>query len=685
MPNRLAAATSPYLRQHAENPVDWYPWSPEALQRARVEEKPILLSIGYAACHWCHVMAHESFEDESTARLMNEHFVSIKVDREERPDLDAIYMQAVQALTGQGGWPMTVFLTPEGEPFYGGTYYPPHDRHGLPSFRRVLNAVHEAWRDRRDAVTSTARGLREALVGATRPRDSSGEVDARTLELAFRGLARSFDARQGGFGDAPKFPPSMALDFLLRYWGRTGNPLALEMVTTTFRTMGRGGIYDQVGGGLHRYSVDARWLVPHFEKMLYDNALLARLGVHLWQATGDDEVRSVTERTLDWAVREMRSPSGGFYSSLDADSEEHEGRFYLWDSQELDSLLGQDAEVVRTYWGVSPGGNFEGLNILHVPHDMGAVAARSGRTSQEIERIIAAARERMYVARSARVWPGLDDKVVASWNGLMVRAFAAAARAFVREDYRDVALTTGEFLSQSMMREGRVLRSMREAVPGGPGVLEDHASLGLAFVDLYFLTFDREWLRRATTLADSVVEHFFDEEAGVFYDTARDHEALILRPRDVTDNALPAGTSLAAELLLLSAELDGDDRRRELAEYVVRQSGDLLGQAPNFFGHLLGVADMTVHGAVEVAVAGEPMSPGLVRLLGAVNGRYVPSLVVAAGTDQGDAEPVALLRGRRLAGDVATAYVCRRYLCDAPTTDPETLMEQLERAARAPR
>jgi uncharacterized protein YyaL (SSP411 family) len=682
MPNRLASASSPYLRQHADNPVDWYEWGPEALDRAREEDKPILLSIGYAACHWCHVMAHESFENDHTARLLNERFVNIKVDREERPDLDAIYMQAVLALTGHGGWPMTVFLTPDGEPFYGGTYYPPDDRHGLPSFRRVLAAVSDAWRQRRGDVAETARRLREGLAGAARPQDASGNIDGQTLDLAFRGLARSFDARHGGFGGAPKFPPTMALDFLLRFWARTGNGLALDIVQQTVRSMARGGIYDQIGGGLHRYSVDDRWLVPHFEKMLYDNALFARLGVNLWQATGDAEVRRVTERTLDWVVREMRSPTGGFYSSLDADSEGHEGKFYLWDLNELRELLGDDAEVAIQYWGVTATGNFEGRNILHVPVEPGVTAARTGRPPAEVKELIETARQRLYVARSARVWPGLDDKMLASWNGLMVRAFALAARAFEREDYAEVAVAAGEFLTRSMMRDGRVLRSLRNGDVRGQGMLEDHAAVGLAFLDLYFLSFDREWVRRAAELAETIVEQFFDADVGGFFDTATDHEPLIIRPRDVTDNALPSGTSLAAELLLMTSELDGSDERRALAEHVVQASAELLVRAPNFLGHLLGVADMVAHGAVELAIAGSPGDEGFEPLLAAANRRYVPSLVLAAGSNGEGPEPIALLRDRHRSGGVATAFVCRRYLCEAPTTDPVVLRKQLDAAAR---
>jgi uncharacterized protein YyaL (SSP411 family) len=440
MANRLANETSPYLAQHAENPVDWYPWGPEALERARREDKPILLSIGYAACHWCHVMAHESFEDEETARLMNEQFVNIKVDREERPDLDAIYMQATQAMTGHGGWPMTVFLTPETVPFYTGTYFPPRDRHGMPSFRRVLQAVAEAYRDRRSGVEATAAKMRELYANVTMPAAANGQLTATTLDRAYRAIAQRYDARYGGFDGAPKFPQAMTLDFLLRYSRRTGTDYALEMAATSFRRMARGGIYDQLGGGFHRYAVDAVWLVPHFEKMLYDNALLTRLGAHLWQATRDPETRRVTEETIDWVARDMTSSDGGFYSSLDADSEGHEGTFYVWTREEIERALGGDAKLAMAYWGVTDEPNFEGKYILHVPHETTVVAARAGVEVTAVTESVANARALLRARRERRERPGRDEKVLAAWNGLMLRGIVEAARAFNRDDYRALAV-----------------------------------------------------------------------------------------------------------------------------------------------------------------------------------------------------------------------------------------------------
>ncbi|MEO5579530.1 MAG: thioredoxin domain-containing protein, partial [Gemmatimonadaceae bacterium] len=609
MTNRLSKETSPYLLQHAENPVDWYPWGEEALERARAEGKPILLSIGYAACHWCHVMAHESFEDEATARVMNERYVNIKVDREERPDIDGIYMHAVQALTGHGGWPMTMFLTPEGTPFYGGTYYPPHDQHGMPSFTRVLNSVADTFANQRDTVASTSAQLTEIYAATRMQSRSEGPINARTLDFAYRGIAKRHDIRHGGFDSAPKFPQTMTLDFLLRYWKRTGTDYALEIAHDAFIKMARGGIYDQIGGGFHRYTVDALWLVPHFEKMLYDNALLVRLGAHLWQATGDAEVRRVTEETVTWVAREMTSPGGGFYASLDADSEGQEGKFYVWSGEELDSLLGNDTVPVKAYYGVTVGGNFEGTNILHVRADPVAAAARSGITVHMLELILSDAKATLYAERAKRVWPGLDDKILASWNGLMLRGLATAARAFQNEEFTRLAIRNGDFLVREMIRGGRVMRTHRNGQSRIGGFLEDHAAVALGFVALYELTFDPAWIDRATEIAESMTEWFWDEQLGAFFDTAKDAEPLITRPREVTDNAIPSGTSLAVDLLLALSELRHDVEMRRRATFVIETLAKPVAEHPTSFGHLLGAADMAIHGAVEVAIAGRRHDP----------------------------------------------------------------------------
>ncbi|HTE44300.1 MAG TPA: thioredoxin domain-containing protein [Gemmatimonadaceae bacterium] len=682
MPNRLAHETSPYLLQHANNPVDWYAWGSEALERAQRDNTPILLSIGYAACHWCHVMAHESFEDAATAAMMNERFVNIKVDREERPDLDGIYMQAVQAMTGHGGWPMTVFLTPDGVPFYGGTYYPKEDRYGMPSFKRILQTVSNAYHSKPDDIARTASSVREMYDVASQQTRSSGPLVPELLDGAYRALSQRYDAEHGGFEGAPKFPQTMSLDFLLRYATRRGVEQALDIVTHSFTQMARGGIYDQVGGGFARYAVDDVWLVPHFEKMLYDNALLVRLGTHIWQATKNEETRRVTEETVDWAIREMRSTDGGFYSSLDADSEGHEGKFYVWSAAELDLVLGDDAPVARNYWGVTDDGNFEGHNILSVvTNDRRALAARFSMSERQLDDVIERAKTQLYETRKVRVWPGRDDKILTSWNGLMVRGIAEAARAFGNERYRAVAVESANFLFDNLVRDGRVRRSYKDGRARIAGYLEDYASLGVAAIAMYELTFETRWLERAREMSAAMVRWFWDESAGAFYDTATDHETLITRPREITDNATPSGTSLGVELLVRLAELLDDSSARQRAAYVTETLAPHMARYPTAFGHLLGSADMLINGAIEVVIAGNPRDTDFRELERTVAEHYVPSLVLAGGVLSSDS--VALLAGRVAREGVATAYVCRNYSCDAPTSDPAVLSEQLDSVARA--
>jgi len=676
--NALSGETSPYLLQHANNPVDWQPWSETALARARAEDKPILLSIGYAACHWCHVMAHESFEDPATAAVMNELFVNIKVDREERPDIDAIYMSAVQAMTGQGGWPMTMFLTPDGVPYHGGTYYPPTDRHGMPSFVRVLRSVADAYRTRRGDVLDTAARVRELYAGAQQAAVSAGALTPAQLDAAARGIAARYDARNGGFEGAPKFPQTMALDFLLRHWRRSGAPQELAIVRDSFVKMARGGIYDQVGGGFHRYAVDDRWLVPHFEKMLYDNALLSRLGVHLWQVTRDAEIARVTRETFDWALREMAAPNGGFYSSLDADSEGHEGKFYLWSEAEIDASLGTGAPVLRELWGVSASGNFEGRNILNVPRSPADVAAKHGLALEALDSLAAEARAALYAVREARVHPARDDKILAAWNGLMVRALADGARAFNDARWRAEAERHGDFLFRELVRDGRVMRVHKDGVTKGAGFLEDHAAVALAALSLYELTLDERWLARVRETSDAMVRWFWSDEIGGFFDTAHDAESLIARPRELTDNAVPAGSSLAAELLLRLGVLIGSDEHIRRGTWLVETLGEPLVRYPSAFGYALGAAELAVHGATEVAIVGARGDAGFESLVRETASRYLPSLVLAAG---GGGDPLPLLRDRGMLGARATAYVCRGYVCDAPVVDARALGAQLERAA----
>jgi uncharacterized protein len=583
----------------------------------------------------------------------------------------------VQAMTGQGGWPMTMFLTPEGVPFHGGTYYPPEERHGMPSFVRVLRSVAEAYRTRRGDVDETAARVRELYASAQRAAVSMGELTTTQLDAAARGIAARYDARNGGFEGAPKFPQTMALDFLLRHWRRTGAAAELAIVRDSFLKMARGGINDQVGGGFHRYSVDERWLVPHFEKMLYDNALLARLGVHLFQATTDPEIARVTRATIDWALREMAAPNGGFYSSLDADSEGHEGKFYIWSSAELDALLGENAAILRELWSVSPSGNFEGENILHVPVPPAQLAARHGLTVEALDEMTTAARRRLYEAREARVHPGRDEKILAAWNGLMVRALADGARALGDDRWSAEAVRHGDFLFRELVRDGRVMRVHKDGVTKGAGFLEDYASLALAALALYELTFDERWLERARRVGAEMVRWFWDDETGGFFDTASDHEALIARPRELTDNAVPAGSSLAAELLLRLGELLGSEEDRRRGAWMLESLGEPMQRYPSAFGYALGVAELAIGGAVEVAIVGSPSAPDFVALAHETATRYLPSLVLVGGAS-GD---TPLMRGRLMRDGKATAYVCRSYVCDAPVTDAGLLGDELERAA----
>src|SRR5438105_3601168 len=544
MPNRLINETSPYLLQHANNPVDWYAWGPEAIERASKEEKLILLSIGYSACHWCHVMEHESFENAAIAKLMNDNFVSIKVDREERPDLDQIYMTAVQMMTGSGGWPMTVFLLPTGEPIFGGTYFPPEDRYGRPGFPRVLQTISEAYRTRRPEIIENAKSFREQLAKqAFRKSDNQATetIDTSLLEIAYRAMGSRFDPREGGFGGAPKFPPSMSVDFLLRYHHRTGDEHALHMATLTLDKMAYGGIYDQVGGGFHRYSTDDHWLVPHFEKMLYDNALLARVYVDAFRATGDRLYKRIAEETLDFIVREMRAPNGAFYSTQDADSQGVEGKFYVCTLDEFRKVLGKDAEALANHFDVTTHGNWEETNILHV--------SREGAPDPELESRIEAGKKKLYAAREKRVKPGRDEKVLTDWNGLMLRAFAEAAAYFDRSDYRSVAESNADFILTTMWDGARLLHSFKDGRARFNAYLDDYANLEDGLFALYELTLDSKWLNAAMQIADRMIELFWDSEDGGFYFTGKDHESLITRSKDFFDNATPSGNSVAADVL----------------------------------------------------------------------------------------------------------------------------------------
>jgi uncharacterized protein YyaL (SSP411 family) len=682
MANRLAHETSPYLLQHKDNPVDWHPWGDEALERARTEERPILLSIGYSACHWCHVMEHESFEDPQVAALMNEHFVNIKVDREERPDLDSIYMGAVQAMTGHGGWPMTVFLTPEGVPFYGGTYYPPEPRFGMPSFRQVLLGVAEAWNERRDAVQRSAGELRQALEQAAAAHAPRGELGPEVLDRAFQDISARFDPVHGGFAGAPKFPQPMTLEVLLRHWRRTGSAEALRQTEQTLRRMAAGGIYDQLGGGFHRYSVDARWLVPHFEKMLYDNALLARVYLHAFQATGDPAYRRVVEETLAWAEREMLGPEGGFYSTLDADSEGEEGRFYVWSPEETDRHLGDgDGCLFRRFYGVTETGNFEGRSILHVEKPSAEAAVEMGVTEEHLERVLERGRRILHDVRAQRVWPGRDDKVITAWNAMMLHTFAEAARVLENPRYRAVAEANAGFLLRELRPDGALLRTWKDGWAKIGAFLEDHALLVDALLALYAATWDPRWVREARALADTILAEFWDEREGVFYDTARGAERLVVRPRDVFDNATPSGSSAATFALLRLAALTGEERYRRAAARSLEGMSGLLSRHPAAFGHLLSALDFHLAVPREAAFVGTPGEPRTDALLRVASSAYLPNLVVALarpGEEADAAREIPLLEGRTPVEGHPAAYVCERFACQLPVTDPAALAAQLE-------
>ena len=696
--NRLIHETSPYLLQHAHNPVDWYSWGEEALEKARRENKPILLSVGYSACHWCHVMEHESFENPQVAALMNQHFVPIKVDREERPDIDNIYMQAVQALTGQGGWPMTVFLTPEGSPFYGGTYYPPEDRHYgqqvMPGFRRVLQSMADAYKNRHEDVEQQAAQLAEMLQqrsGAPLRNRNVKPLNALALDLlgtASRELASDFDAVNGGFGHAPKFPNTMSLEFLLRMYqhrvrGEIGTKATrpeLEIVEFTLNKMANGGIYDHLGGGFHRYSVDEEWLVPHFEKMLYDNALLSRLYLHTYVVTGNPFYSDVVTQTLDYVVREMTSPEGGFYSTQDADSEGEEGKFYVWTQREIEaSLPVEDVQMFITYYGVTPEGNFEGKNILHVPRPAQEVADSLETSLEVLEQTLERDRSLLFHKRAKRVPPGRDEKVLTAWNGLMLRSFADAGRYLSRPDYIQVAIRNAEFLLSNLYQDGRLLRTYKNGRAHLKGYLEDYAFLADGLLALYEASFDSRWFVEARRLMDEAIRLFADSQNGGFYDTGIDHEELVTRPKDIMDNATPAGNSVAAEGLLRLAAYTGDEQYRQRAENYLQALADVIVQHPQAFGEVLGALDFALSPVKEIAILGDLRAADARALLEVVNERYLPNSVLAAAfpTDVESLQTIPLLENRPLKDGRATAYVCENFACLLPVNTPEELARLL--------
>jgi uncharacterized protein YyaL (SSP411 family) len=678
--NRLADETSPYLRQHADNPVDWYPWGDEAFEKARAENKPVLLSVGYSSCHWCHVMAHESFEDPDVAALMNRLVVSVKVDREERPDVDGIYMQAVQAMTGRGGWPMTVFLAPDGRPFFGGTYFPKEDRQGMPGFVRVLEAVDDAWRSRHDELLEQAGKLTSLLErsGDLGTGDLRPEPSAEILARAYESVKSQFDPQLGGFGRAPKFPQAMTLDFLLRTYVRNQAPETLDMVRVSLDAMAAGGIFDQVGGGFHRYSTDAYWLVPHFEKMLYDQALLTSAYLHAHLVTGDPRDRRVVEETIGYVLRDLRHPAGGFFSAEDADSDGVEGKFYLWSLEEIERVCGADAPDVVRYFGVTEGGNFEDPhtgyrgNILHVVD-----------TAEQPSEAVRRALPKLFVAREKRTRPSLDDKVLLAWNALFLRVLAEAAAALERDDWMEAARVNARFLLSELRRaDGRLLRSWQDGRARHVAYAEDYAALLEALVTLAEVD-DVAWLAEARWVADELLRLFHDDDRGGFFTTGADAESLIVRPKEYQDNATPAESSLAAHGLLRLAALTGEARYEAPAAQLLRLLGPLLAEHATAFAYLLGALERLVTPPLEIAIVGADSDGSALRR--EVSIRLLPASVAVTAPLGTGGELTPLLADRALVDGKPTAYVCEHFACREPVTTPEELRSQLDAALAARR
>jgi uncharacterized protein YyaL (SSP411 family) len=672
MPNRLAGETSPYLLQHAHNPVDWFPWGPDALARAKLLDRPIFLSIGYAACHWCHVMERESFEDETTAAFLNGRFVAIKVDREERPDLDQVYMAAVQAMTGGGGWPMSVFLTPEGRPFYGGTYFPDEPRHGMPSFLQVLEGVDRAWREQRSEVQGAGQRLVDALAAQNRVEGLAGDPTPALLEAAVAGIEASFDARNGGWGGAPKFPQPMTIEFLLRRAVATGDARPLAIARRSLDAMADGGVRDQLGGGFHRYSTDAEWLVPHFEQMLYDNAQLARVYVHAWALTGDARYRAVAEGALGYMTRELTTADGAFAASQDADTEGEEGATFVWTADEIAEVLGDDdAALFAEHYEIAPLGNWEGRTILR---------RTSPPAGDSTEALLASARARLFERRRGRPQPARDDKALAAWNGLAIAAFAEAGRLLGDDRYVAAATRAAEAIVGGLLdAEGRLGRSWKDGRATGQGVLEDYSHLAEGLLALYEATFEERWFTAGRALMDRVLDHFADP-AGGFFDTADDHERLVTRPKDLQDNAVPSGNAMAATVLLRLAAWTGEGAYRTAAERAIRTVAPFAERYPTAFAQWLSAIDFALADAVEVAVVGGPGDAATRALLEPVAAGFRPNQVLAAAADPG-ASAVPLLRERTMVGGLPTAYLCRGFTCRMPVTDAAALREQLEEPA----
>jgi uncharacterized protein YyaL (SSP411 family) len=674
--NNLSVSTSPYLLQHAHNPVDWYPWGEAALNRARTEDKPIFLSIGYAACHWCHVMAHESFEDEKTAAFMNRHFINIKVDREERPDLDAIYMQAVIAMTGSGGWPMSVFLAPNLKPFYAGTYLPPVRRYNMPAFKDVLEGLANAWKNDRAEIEKVGEHVNNHLLHLIKSKENR-LLTKNELNTISNTMHSSYDWGFGGWGDAPKFPQAMMLDFLLVHSIVNKNDEPIKMVTHCLRSMLRGGMYDVVGGGFARYSTDQFWKVPHFEKMLYDNALLVRTYLHAWQVTRDPSFMRIVEETLGFVEREMTHEQGGFYSSLDADSDGEEGKYYVWSLDEIRSILGNDSDFFESAYGISPAGNWEGRTVLHRVLEDAALVIRFTLDLDTVQTKIKEAHSKLLAGRYSRIRPGVDDKVLTGWNGLMLASFAEAGRVLGNPTYINIAVQNADFLLSALRPNGKLRRAWRDGKITNEVFLEDYAALILGLIELYQTDFDNKWFKSAKELADEMIERFSDPEGG-FFDTPHNSETLLIRPKDIQDNAIPSGNSLACEALIKLAAYTEEGKFRDIAEKALSMVADFALQYPLGFANWLSAAEIALGDIKQIAVIGDANDKSFKQMIKILNENYRPDGIMAASSLPIKENSPSLLKDRPMIGRQVTAYVCKGFVCNQPTTDIESLLNQVK-------
>jgi uncharacterized protein YyaL (SSP411 family) len=660
--------------QHAHNPVDWFAWGAEAFEKAKAEDKPVLVSIGYSACHWCHVMEHESFEDEATARIMNEHFVNIKVDMEERPDVDRIYMDYVQLTTGRGGWPLNVFITPDKLPFFGGTYFPPDRRYNMPSFQQILLSVAEAWQTKRDELLHSANDVLGEMRRIGLAEFAPTGLNLDQLDSAFVSFSRSFDKTNGGFGGAPKFPSSMSLEFLMRYYRRTKDENALEMVKKTCDKMAHGGIYDQLGGGFHRYAVDAVWLVPHFEKMLYDNAQLIRIYLHLFQITKDEFYKRVAVETLEYVKREMLDEKGGFYSTQDADSEGVEGKFFVWTPDEIEELLGaEDAQIFGFYYDVSEEGNFEEKNILNVNYTIASTAKALKISEEKLTEVLERGRKILFEEREKRIKPFRDEKILTAWNGLMLAAFAEASAVLDDKDYLEIARRNADFILENLQKDGHLLRTWKDGRAKLNAYLEDYADFADGLIELYQVSGETKYLREAKRLVDLMITEFWDEEAGAFYFTANNHEELLIRTKDFYDNATPSGNSVAADVLLKLAKLVGDERYEKFAVTVLRLVAPQFRRYPQAFGRVLSTLEFYLNPVREIVVVGEKGN----ELEREIWREYLPEKVVVLAENAEDFELIPLLKERKMIEDNPTAFVCENFTCQKPVTSAKDLSAQL--------